>query len=525
MALTKQLYSQITQPCVRLVVVLSIFLMPALSSAYVNLAKQVRADYYPKYPKPTHVSPKLEPLIKRGEYLAKAGDCISCHTDIKPNSKPFAGGRAMVVPPFGTFYAPNITGDKTTGIGNWTDKQFLNAMRNGVGIHGQNLYPVFPYVYFNKVTPKDLLAIKAYLMSIPRVKQKNKPNKILWPFSMRFLQYGWKVLFFYPDRGVFKPVPTKSPQWNRGAYLVEGLGHCSMCHTPINFLGAPIKSKYLSGNFVEGYWAPNITSAALAPYSIKQIVDVFKQGVLLGGQGEVLGPMSEANHNSLRYLTDDDLAAIAIYLKSVKGIAPKAASTGAITPQAVRNIYDNSCASCHDRGLQGAPILGDEANWKRRLLKGKDTVIRHAIEGYNQMPAKGTCTTCSNAQIRAVTEYMIAKSLPGLHKAPMHVVPTSPITAKSPQRLNLTEGQKIYQQSCQSCHETGKDGAPKFGDTKTWDKLVADQGVQALIVYAIRGKDGKHVRGGCTHCTNTEIKEAVKYILQNSTSKGDYSLW
>lgn len=499
------------------------FSMSTSAFAYVNFAKEIKDEFYPKYPKPNYGTGKHAEQVKRGEYLAIAGDCISCHTDEKPGAKPYAGRRALIVPPFGTFYAPNITPDKETGIGKWTDKQFIEAMHNGINADGQNLYPVFPYVFFNRVTKKDLKDIKAYLNAIPAVKQKNKANKLPWPLTIRFFQYGWKILFFYPTRqGVFKPNPKKSDQWNRGAYLVQGLTHCSMCHTPHNILGAYDNSRYLGGAYVDNFWAPNITSAALHGYSVDDIVKVFRKGMLLGEQGQVLGPMQEANHNSLSRMTDSDLRAIAIYLKTVKPIEPKAAKTHQITPQAVREIYKVSCASCHDKGIEGAPIIGDEANWALREKKGLAKIIRHTITGYNQMPAMGTCRTCSKAQIRAVVEYMIAKSKPGFGKAR----DLMPITSPHQRKLTLKEGEQVFKQSCASCHanENNKT-APQIGDETEWQKRLKKHAPEELLHYAVKGRNNKHVRGGCTHCSNSEALAAAKYLLQKSIKDKDFSLW
>lgn len=371
------------------------------------------------YPTINYNSGYPKELIDKGEYLVKIGDCISCHTDTTTlDSKPFAGDYPIHVPLFGTFYSPNITPDKETGIGNWSDEQFYNAMHHGINTEDKNLYPVFPYPYYNKVTKDDIMAIKAYLFSIPPVEKKKHKDAILFPLQWRFLQWGWKALFFLPNQGTFTPDPKLTDAQNRGAYLVEGLGHCSMCHTPTNLLGAPKTNLYLQGNQLDNYYALDITSMGLHDYSVDDIVNLFKSGTMLGGQGRVVGPMKEVIHNSLHYLTDDDLRAIAEYLKTVPG--PK-------IPKNQKGIYTFVCSHCHDEGLEGAPRLEDQANWSYRLrTTGKKQIIENAIKGLNNMPPKGGCGTCTDAEIEDVVEFMLSRSLPSDKYPRMEVVPTAP---------------------------------------------------------------------------------------------------
>ncbi|HEX4549624.1 cytochrome c, partial [Pseudomonas sp.] len=205
----------------------------------------------------TLVGPALaeEDAVARGEYLVRAGGCFSCHT--APGGEALAGGRALATP-FGTFYSPNITPDPETGIGRWTDAQFLRALREGVRPDGANYFPVFPYTSFTGITDKDALAIKAYLFSRPPVRQGNRPHDVAFPFSWRLLQSGWKWLFFTP--GPFQPAPERSAAYNRGAYLVTALAHCGECHTPRNFLGAVRTGERLSGtpDGPDGQLVPNI---------------------------------------------------------------------------------------------------------------------------------------------------------------------------------------------------------------------------------------------------------------------------
>ena len=168
--------------------------------------------------------------LERGRYLVNAGNCAACHT--AEGGKPFAGGRAIPTP-FGTIYSTNITPDRETGIGAWSNAEFYKAMHEGIGRDGKHLYPAFPYPWYTKLTASDVHAIKAYLGALPAVRQENKPSELPWPLSMRAVMAGWNALFFH--KGGFRTDPNKSAQWNRGAYLVEGLGHCAACHTPKNY--------------------------------------------------------------------------------------------------------------------------------------------------------------------------------------------------------------------------------------------------------------------------------------------------
>jgi len=218
-------------------------------------------------------------LVAKGEYLAHAGDCIACHTN--PGGVLFAGGFPMATP-FGTIYSSNITPDPTTGIGSWTADQFYGAMHTGRFPDGGLIYPAMPFASYTKVTREDCDAIFAYLRSVPSVHQPNRPNDLRFPFNNRQLILGWRTLFF--QEGEYQPDPTKSVEWNRGAYLVEGLGHCSMCHTPINALGGSSESQAFEGGLIpmQNWYAPSLTSnkeAGLGEWSIQEIVDLPHRGV------------------------------------------------------------------------------------------------------------------------------------------------------------------------------------------------------------------------------------------------------
>lgn len=370
--------------------------------------------YYPAYPPTSPAVEEQQELIQRGEYLAKLGDCISCHTNVKAATPAYSGGLPLNTP-FGTFYSPNITPDKETGIGNWSEADFARALREGRDPQGRNYFPVFPYLYFSKVTDEDVHALYAYFMSLAPV---HAPNKSLpFPFNVpgaRFTLWGWNLLFFFPEGGVFQYNKEQSPEWNRGKYIVDGLGHCSMCHTPLNVFGAPKTRYYLTGAFVDEYWAPNITKYGLESATPEQVADVFKLGQLINNAGPVAGPMAEVNHNSLMYATDSDRMAIATYLKTVVSDEPLGLSPSNEPPSLSRGkqVYFTACVICHQDGAMTAPLMGNSSDWYERLnASGLTGLYRHAIKGYNFMPVKGACVTCSDNDIISAVDYILDESL------------------------------------------------------------------------------------------------------------------
>jgi mono/diheme cytochrome c family protein len=308
-------------------------------------------------------SPSSSDIVARGEYLARAGDCIACHT--APEGRIFAGGLAMPTP-FGSLYSSNITPDRDTGIGKWTSDDFYKTMHSGRFPDGGLIYPAMPFPSYTKVSRADADAIFAYLKSIPPVNQKNRPHDLRFPYDNRQLILGWRTLFF--TEGEFKPDPGKSAEWNRGAYLVEGLGHCGMCHSPINALGGTSQSEVFKGGLIpmQNWYAPSLTSnreAGLGDWSIQDISDLLKKGV--SDRGVVYGPMAEVVYNSLQYMTDEDIRAMAVYLKGIAEHSPPPppASTlpkseSSLLISLGKTVYDRRCASCH--GAQGE---GKPPNW------------------------------------------------------------------------------------------------------------------------------------------------------------------
>ena len=251
---------------------------------------------------------------KRGEYLAAAAGCIGCHTETRQGAVPFAGGRALQTP-FGTFYGPNITPDPQAGIGRWTPADFVRAMREGRRPDGAHYFPAFPYPSFTRISDADLGDLWAYLGTLKPSAQPSRPHELGFFFRWRFLIAIWKWLFFAP--GPFQPDAGKSAAVNRGAYLVQALGHCGECHTPRNFLGAPKKDRALAGaKLGEGTSAPNLTPTRLKRYDDGELKDILKSGLF--PDGDVLGDtMSEVVRNTTSKLTAPDLDALIAYLRSL----------------------------------------------------------------------------------------------------------------------------------------------------------------------------------------------------------------
>lgn len=465
---------------------------------------------YPNYPQILYEKFPNPDLIKRGEYLAQAGDCIACHT--KKGGLPFAGGLPISTP-FGIIYSPNITSDKKYGIGNWTQAQFNKAMREGKAPDGSNYFPVFPYPNFTKITDEDLVALKAYFDAVPPVPEHNKPVDMMWPFSWRFLQDFWKLMYFH--KGVYKPDPKESPEWNRGAYLVQGLGHCGMCHTPLNILGAPEQKYALTGGFASGSYAPNISFSRLVNTSASQIVNVFVNNKLLSG-GRIVGPMSEVIHDSLEYLSDEDLSAIATYLKSVKSKLPPIQNVK-ITAKTGQKIYDKYCVGCHGTGAGGAPKFGAANEWAPKLKLGMDTVYKNAINGIGGMPPRGGCGNCSDAEIKAAVDYIIQNS-----QSTTAATAAQPVTATA--QPSLLQGKRVYDEVCAICHAQGKLGAPVVGDQEVWAPLIR-KNMDVLIQNTIHGYKGMPARGACYNCTDNDLIAAVIYMVNQSKSQGNYDLW
>jgi mono/diheme cytochrome c family protein len=311
-------------------------------------------------------------LVDEGRYLATAGDCISCHT--RPGSAPFSGGRALHTP-FGPIYTANITPDPVTGIGAWSERQFERAMREGIAPDGTHLYPAFPYTAYTKLRDQDIHAIYAYLRSLKPVIYAPPKSSLSFPFSIRGLLSGWNMMFFAPGR--YAPNASRSAEWNRGAYLTQSLGHCGTCHTPRNTLGGERISMALTGgdfldeiadevvdnkitpldeSTVRPWSAANLTQASngLGAWSLGEIAAYLKTGH--SARAAAFGPMSEVIGNSTSRLTDQDIHAMAVYLKSLPPAsqgAPNEPAAGVL--KAGEIVYTTRCGDCHLPSGLGMP--------------------------------------------------------------------------------------------------------------------------------------------------------------------------
>ena len=265
-----------------------------------------------------------ETMIERGAYLTAAAGCVTCHTDVKAKSLPFAGGGPMKTP-FGTFYAPNITPHPEHGIGGWSEADFARALHEGISPGGRHYFPIFPYTSYTNMTPEDARAIKAYLSSLTPVARPSRAHDIRFPFGWRFAQTFWKLLFFEP--GPLRAEPDKPAEWNRGGYLVRALVHCAECHTPRNPLGGMDRARWLAGapSGAQGDATPNITpdeETGLGRWSAEEIVDYLETG--MDPDGDFAGSsMAEVIDHSTGKLSAADRAAIATYLRSVPAIRHK----------------------------------------------------------------------------------------------------------------------------------------------------------------------------------------------------------
>ena len=294
--------------------------------------------------------------VERGRYLTVVADCAACHTD--PGTRvPFAGGRPIETP-FGKVVAANITPDRETGIGNWTDAQFEAAVRGGRSPEGARLYPAMPFPYYTRMSREDVLAIRAYLNTLPPVHHAVRSNQLPFPFNIRAGMSLWDALYF--DPGEFRASSSRSAQWNRGAYLVQGPGHCAACHTPKTKLGGDESKEALQGYSLQGWFAPNLTgdlATGLGQWSNADVVDYLRSGH--NRVAGAAGPMAEEIANSSSKMSDSDLQAIAAYLKDQPGQNTAAAPLKPGDPPMLAGaaIYRDLCSACHAPDGKGVDYL------------------------------------------------------------------------------------------------------------------------------------------------------------------------
>lgn len=318
--------------------------------------------------------------IRRGEYLARAGNCAACHT--ARGGAPYAGGLGLDTP-FGTVFAGNLTPDPATGLGGWSADEFWRALHNGRSKSGRLLYPAFPYASYTKISRGDADAIHAYLQSLPPVQQATPAHELRFPYNTQAALAVWRALYFSP--GEYRSEPAQSVAWNRGAYLVQGLGHCNACHAARNSWGA--SESGLGGGLIamQGWYAPSLADpaqAGVAHWELGEIVALFKTGMARGAS--VSGPMSEVVRGSTQYLSDADLRAMAGYLKALPQ-RPLVHAKAAAAPPAERlgtEVYEQHCASCHGKQGQGEPGIYPALAGNRAVtMEPGVNVLRTILQG------------------------------------------------------------------------------------------------------------------------------------------------
>ncbi len=384
------------------------------------------SDYHGLDPTGVPVILKHADIVKRGEYLARAADCLVCHT--APLGEAYAGGLAFCLP-FGTLYSTNITPDKETGIGDYSDADFLNAVRRGARRDGARLYPAMPFTSYTYLTDADVLAIKAYLFSLPPVHAANRANTLTFPFNQRWSLFFWSLLFNPDNR--FAPNTAQSPEWNRGAYLAEALAHCGECHTPRNLGFALDNRRKFAGAITAGWHAFDITSGKGSGIGGWSDDDLFVY--LSTGHswihGTAAGPMGEAVDHSFGKMTPDDIHALIAYLRSIPPIAssdlpatlapaapPSPREGGPVADVMGRRVFEGACVSCHNwTGVSlitpFATIAGARAVNDRTAVNVAQIVIsgtfRSTPDGIVSMPAFGRAY--SDIEIAAVANYVTGR--------------------------------------------------------------------------------------------------------------------
>ncbi|MEP6898319.1 MAG: cytochrome c [Rhodanobacter sp.] len=357
-------------------------------------------------------------LIARGEYLTVAGDCAGCHT--AQGGKPFAGGGAVATP-FGNIPVPNVTPDRETGLGAWSFEDFWQALHSGKGRHGELLYPAFPYTSYTRITHDDALAMFAYLQSLPPVHRTAASLALNFPYSVRKSLVAWRALYF--REGVFKPDPAQSAQWNRGAYLVQGSGHCNECHAARDSLGGTSQDPHLAGGQIpeQNWYAPDLSTrqhGGLHGWSGQDIVDLLKTGQ--SARGAAFGPMADVVTTSTQHMADSDLQAMVSYLQSLPPRPPPAEQTPLFNADAIvqqgEKVYTQHCADCHGKGGEGVagvypPLKGNSSvtepsgvNAIRTVLLGGFAPSTAAYPRPYSMPPYAQ--QLSDSEVSAVVSYI-----------------------------------------------------------------------------------------------------------------------
>jgi len=366
-------------------------------------------------------------LVERGQYLTRAADCVACHT--AKGGEPFAGGLAFASP-FGTLYSTNITPDRKTGIGDYTDADWRRVIHKGVARNGTRLYPAMPYASYTYMTDEDALAIKAYLFSLPPVEAPRAANTLSFPFNQRWLMIFWSAMFNSDER--FEPHTERSAEWNRGAYLAEAMAHCGECHTPRTLAFSLDNRHKFAGTKQAGWVAYNISSdkeTGIGEWKPEEIAQYVGTGHA-AGRGTANGPMGEAVEFSLRYLTPADVSAIATYVATVPAVKGKkqpsvkkepapadhSAGVAAMVDPRGKEVYEGACASCH--GWSGLSPILDYANLVGARAVNDPTatnLVQIVLNGNSRENAHGSLympdfgSSYSDTEVAAVANYVTAR--------------------------------------------------------------------------------------------------------------------
>ena len=355
-------------------------------------------------------------LAQRGAYLVQVGNCAACHTE--RGGLPCAGGKNIDTP-FGTVFTSNITSDKLTGIGAWSAADFWQAMHHGRSKDGRLLYPAFPYTEYTQVTRDDTDAMFAYLLSVQPVQQTNRPHALQFPYNTQAALAVWRALFFSPEQ--FEPLKKQSDEWNRGAYLVKGLGHCQTCHAPRNMFGATQPKLRLSGGLIpmQNWYAPSLASpaeAGLQDWTLEEIMQLLKTGKT--ASSSTLGPMAEVVFSSTQHLNQKDLRAMAHFLKELPRQDNTKEDRKLATPasqQIGQRLYHNQCAQCHGNNGEGRGAYPSLAGNRTVIMNSSVNLIRIILSGGFAPTTEGNPRpygmppyghTLSDSEIAAVATYV-----------------------------------------------------------------------------------------------------------------------
>ncbi|HEX2544384.1 MAG TPA: cytochrome c [Ramlibacter sp.] len=366
-------------------------------------------------------TPPAAEQVARGAYLARLGNCMLCHTE--RGGAPFAGGRPVETP-FGAVYASNITPDAQTGIGTWSAAHFRRALHEGRSRNGRLLYPVFPYTHTTRVTAADSDALFDYLRSLPPVATPNREHRLRWPYNTQAALAAWRTLYFRPEG--FVADAARTPEWNRGAYLVSGLGHCGACHGARNALGGIRQAMDLSGGLIpmQNWYAPSLAAPAEAgvqDWSVEEIAQLFARGT--SPRGTVIGPMAEVVLHSTQHMEPGDLRAMAVYLKSLPRVAADSDPREVPRPSSTvlergGKIYGEHCASCHGERGEGIPDAYPRLAGNRAVtMPATANLVQVVLHGGYPPSTRGNprpfgmppfATFLSDADVGAVITYMRA---------------------------------------------------------------------------------------------------------------------